>query len=97
MFLSSNFSGELRSMSKKGFGKFLEKSKEIKKDIFLKPHPDTIEPDCQYINVVPCSMDIYRAKFNDFNKFGEDDRNICTAHHPHRELLNITQTQTQSQ
>ena len=88
-----------RRLDRKGFGRYIEKSrgKKAKVEIFLKPHPDTIDKKDVIVNSLECTFDNYKAKFNDFTNVSAYEKAILLEFHPHEQLLDLlTQQESKS-
>lgn len=91
-------SDELLHLDKNGFGKLLNKSVNVraKREMFCKPHPDTLSPDNSTLKLVGMTLDAYTAKFNNVSKLEEGDSQMIMDLHPHQELMQTILTQNSS-
>ena len=89
---------EMVNLAADGFGCVLNKEKdvEIKKEIFAKPHPDTLTDNHKILTSISMSQDAYRQKFMNTKDVPPQIAKILLAHHPHNELLKDLLTQPSS-
>ena len=90
------FAEELRRCHQSGFGLFLQKGKTVKKEVFLKPRPDTVARDDHHVVMDGCSWETYSQNFNNFEHISDEEENMLALHHPHHELLPLTQQSSSS-
>ena len=91
-------SDELYGLEKDGFGALLNKQKhaKIRKEIFAKPHPDTLAQNDAVLASAMMSLEGYSEKFNKCNDIPTQAAEVLRNHHPHRDMMENILTQTQS-
>ena len=83
-------------MTEKGFGLMVYKGdiREIRKEIFFKPSPETFTESNQFLKCSGFSHAEYVARFNDMSEVNDGDKRLIAKFHPHREVLNVSAATT---
>lgn len=91
----------LKKLQERGFGQFLSASEhvDVRFDVFLKPHPATIDETHKLYKVQGVTPDIYAIQYYNMSHLSQRQKQILQKYHAHRELLEplLTQTTTTSE
>ena len=82
-------SDEMKNLEKEGFGKIFNKEvhAKIKKEMFAKPHPDTLSDDSPVLVSLQMSVQAYREKFNAVRLVSSQAAELLLRFHPQHELM----------
>ena len=82
-------SAEMYSLQKEGFGRLLNKElhQEIKKEIFAKPHPDSLREDDPVLQLARLTLAEYRQKFNTVKGVSLRAAQLLLKYHPQPQLM----------
>lgn len=82
----------MKKLEEQSTGLFItrKQNEAVKADVYIKPHPNSLEADCSFLKSAMCTLEVYSAKYNDITQLSKADIIILKLLCPWKEILHIT-------